>query len=76
MQEDLRYNSYSMQRGQFVSETTKAWQDEKAGKLLTRLKHPTVTNQLIFFLDEKNFTQDQKVKRKNSWWLFLDPTES
>jgi hypothetical protein len=75
MQEDLRYKSYSLQRGQFVSETAKAWQDEKAGKLLTMLKHPTITNQLIF-LDEQNFTLDQKVNRKKSWWLFLYPTES
>jgi hypothetical protein len=30
---------------------------------------------LIFFSDEKNFTQDQKVNRKNNRWLCSDPTE-
>ncbi len=75
MQEDLRYKSYAMRRGQFMSEATKARRADKARKLLARLKHPSVSNQLIFFSDEKNFTQDQKVNRKNNRWLCSDPTE-
>jgi hypothetical protein len=75
MQEDLRYKSYAMRRGQFMSEATKARRADKVRKLLARLKHPSVSNQLIFFSDEKNFTQDQKVNRKNNCWLCSDPTE-
>ena len=30
---------------------------------------------LIFYSDEKNFTQDQKVNRKNNRWLCSDPTD-
>ncbi len=38
-------------------------------------KHPIIPNPLIFFSDEKNFTQDQKVNRRNNRWLCSDPTE-
>ncbi len=73
--EDLRYKSYAMRRGQFMSEATKTRRLEKAKKLLARIKHPTVPNPLIFFSDEKNFTQDQKVNCRNNGWLCSDPTE-
>jgi hypothetical protein len=75
VQEDLRYKSYAMRKGQFMSEVTETRRAEKARKLLARLIHPSVTNQLIFFSDEKNFTQDQKVNRKNNRWLCSDPPE-
>jgi hypothetical protein len=75
VQEDLRYKSYAMRKGQFMSEVTETRRAEKARKLLARLIHPSVTNQLIFFSDEKNFTQDQKVNRKNNQWLCSDPPE-
>jgi hypothetical protein len=58
IQKDIRYKSYAMRRGQFMSEATKIWRAEKAKKLLAKIKHPTVSNQLVFFSDEKNFTQD------------------
>jgi hypothetical protein len=64
-----------MRRGQFMSEATKTRRLEKAKKLLARIKHPAVPNPLIFFSDEKNFTQDQKVNRRNNRWLCSDPTE-
>ncbi len=75
VQEDICYKSYAMRKGQFMSEVTKTRQAEKARKLLARLKDPSVTNQLIFFYDKKNFTQDQKGNRKNNRWLCSDPTE-
>ncbi len=53
VQEDLRYKSYAMRKGQFMSEATKTRWAEKARKLLARLKHSSVMNQLIFFSDEK-----------------------
>jgi hypothetical protein len=73
--EDLRYKSYAMRRGHFMSAATKARRLDKAKRLLTKIKHPIVPNPLIFFSDEKNFTQDQKVNRKNNRWLCFDPTE-
>ena len=57
--EDLRYKSYAMRSGHFMSAATKARRLDKA-----KIKHPIVPNPLIFFSDEKNFTQDQKVNRK------------
>jgi hypothetical protein len=60
MSDDLHYKSYAMRRGQFMSEATKTRRLEKAKKLLARIKHPIVPNPLIFFSDEKNFTQDRK----------------
>jgi hypothetical protein len=65
LSEDLRYKLYVMRRGQFMSEATKTRRLEKVKKLLDRIKHPIVPNPLIFFSDEKNFTQDQKVNRRN-----------
>jgi hypothetical protein len=75
MKEDLRYKSYAMRQGQFMSEATKARRAEKAKKLLAKIKHPSAPNQLIFFSVEKNFTQDQKVNRRNNRWLSSDPSE-
>jgi hypothetical protein len=63
VKEDICYKSYTMRQGQFLSEVTKT---RPARKLLARLKDPSVTNQLIFFSDKKNFTQDQKGNRKNN----------
>jgi hypothetical protein len=48
---------------------------EKSKKLLAKIKHPSVPNKLIFFSDEKNFTQDQKINRRNNRWLCSDPSE-
>ncbi len=75
MKEELRYKSYAMRKGQFMSEATKRRRFEKAKKMLSRLKHPAAADQLIFFSDEKNFTQDQKVNRRNHRWLCSDARE-
>ncbi len=40
MKEELRYKSYAMRKGQFMSEATKNRRLPKAKKLLVRLKHP------------------------------------
>jgi hypothetical protein len=73
--QDIRYKSYAMRRGQFMSEATKIRWVEKAKKLLAKIKHPTIPNQLVLFSDEKNFNQDQKVNKRNNRWLYSDPTE-
>ena len=73
--QDLRYKSYKMRRGQLMTEATKGRRFEKAKKLLNKLKSPAVPNPLIFFSDEKNFDQDQKVNSQNDRWLCRDPEE-
>ena len=75
VKEDIRYRSYCLRRGQFMSEKTKRVRYEKAKALLNRLKHPPAENILIFFSDEKNFNQDQKVNPKNNRWLCDDPRD-
>jgi hypothetical protein len=42
---------------------------KKAKLILNKLKNFAANGQLIFFLDKKNFSQDQKVNRKNNRWL-------
>jgi hypothetical protein len=42
----------------------------EAKLLFDRLKVPATNGQLIFS-DEKNFSQDQKINRKNNKWLCL-----
>ena len=73
--EDIRYKSYALKRRQFMNEATKERRADKAARLLCKLKHPQCTNQLIFFSDEKNFCQDQKVNVRNDRWLCSDPEE-
>ncbi len=34
--------------------------------MLNKVKNPAANNQLIFFSDEKNFSQDQTVNKKNN----------
>lgn len=75
VKEDIRYRSYCLRRAQFMSEATKRVRHQKAMALLNRLKHPPAENIIIFFSDEKNFNQDQKVNSKNNRWLCDDPTE-
>lgn len=70
--EEIRYRSYVLRRGQFM---TKERLFEKARKLLTKLKNPKEAKPLIFFSDEKNFQHDQMVNRRNSRWLCENPDE-
>ena len=73
--EDIRYKSYALKRHQYMDEPTKERRADKAARLLVRLKHPHDTNQLIFFSDEKNFCQDQKVNKRNDRFLCSDAEE-
>ena len=73
--ESLRYKSYVMRRGQFLSDVTKENRVIRGKRLLNKLKHPEEPDMLWFFSDEKNFDQDQKVNRTNDRWLCSDPTE-
>lgn len=73
--EDLRYTSYAMRRGQFMSEITKVNRLTRAKRLLNKLKHPEEPGMIWFFSDEKNFVQDQKVNRKNDRWLCKTPDD-
>jgi hypothetical protein len=75
MAQDIRYKSYAFRRGQFMNEATKERRLAKAKLLLNRLKKPATNGQLIFFSDEKNFSQDQKINRKNNRWLCADVSE-
>ena len=72
--EDVRYKSYVMRSGQFISEKTKENRLIRAKRLLSKLKHQE-TGTLWFFSDEKNFDQDQKVNPRNDRWLCRDPSE-
>ncbi len=69
VKEDIRYRSYSLRRGQFMTAAMKKTRYEKASTLLNSLIHPPVQDILIFFSDENNFSQDQKVNSRNNRWL-------
>ena len=75
VKEDIHLKSYALRRGQFMSQATKERRFEKAKLLLNRLKRVKNKNPLIFFSDEKNFSQDQKVNRRNNRWLATNITE-
>ena len=65
----LKRKSFALKKGQFMNAATKERRLEKAKKLFGRIKRPAERGALIFFSDEKNFTQDQKVNRKNNRWI-------
>lgn len=67
--ENTTYRSYALRRGQFLTQKAKERRLERARKLLAKLKNPREKKSLIFFSDEKNFQQDQKVNRRNNRWL-------
>jgi transposase-like protein len=75
VEQDIRYKSYALRKGQFLSQATKEKRFQKARKLLNKLNKPSENGQLIFFSDEKNFSQDQKVNKKNNRWLCSDATK-
>ncbi|XP_011068611.1 PREDICTED: uncharacterized protein LOC105154645 isoform X1 [Acromyrmex echinatior] len=61
--EDIRYKSYVMRKGQFMSARTREQRFIRAQRLLSKLKHSEISDMLWFYSDEKNFDQDQKVNR-------------
>ena len=52
---DIRYKSYVMRRGQFMSERTQESRLIRSKRLLNKLKHPQEPGMLVFFSDENNF---------------------
>ena len=71
--EDLRYVSYRRRTGQLLTQEKKDKRLAVAKKLLTKIKHPKTQNPLIFFSDEKNFCQEQKLNKQNDRWLARSP---
>jgi hypothetical protein len=49
-----------------MNQATKQRRLAKAKLMHNKLKKPVTNGQLIFFSDEKNFTQYQKVNRNNN----------
>jgi hypothetical protein len=65
MSQDIHYKSYAFRKGQFMNVATKERRMAMTKLLLNRLKVSAVNGQLIFFSDEKNLSQDQKINIKN-----------
>jgi len=62
--EDIRYRSYIVRRGQFITQQTKERLFEKVKNLLAKLKNSKDKRPLIFFSDEKNFNRIRKSTEK------------
>ena len=66
--EDLDLKSFALRKGQYLTETQMERRFVRASALLNDMKHETV-GYLRFFSDEKNFTQEQKINRRNDRYL-------
>ena len=75
LNEDLRYHSYKMRKGQLLTDKARKNRLKKAKKLLNKVKHPVEPGTLWFFFDEKNFCQDQLHNAQNNRWLAVSPHE-
>ncbi|CAK9827593.1 Transposable element Tcb1 transposase [Anthophora retusa] len=73
-QEDLRYTSYVLKVRQMLSETAKTKRIARCNLILCSLKNEAA-GRLRFFSDEKIFTVDAKVNRRNDRWLAHDPAD-
>lgn len=75
----LHLKSYTRRKAQILTEDNKTARKERSKILLNRLKKSGENGfggkNLIFFSDEKNFTQDQKCNSRNNRWLASDPSE-
>ena len=60
------YVLHVLRPGQLMTEATRSSRLNKAKKLLSTLKNPKEPYPLIFFSDQKNFSQDHKVNTRNS----------
>lgn len=72
--EDLRYKSYVQKVRQLLSDATRNKRLERCHILLSSLKH-SAAGRLRFFSDEKIFTVDAKINRRNDRWLAHDPSD-
>ena len=70
-EEDLRYTSYVIKVRQMLSEDAKMKRVARCNLLLCSLKNEAA-GRLKFFSDEKIFTVDAKVNRRNDRWLAHD----
>ncbi|KAG0728693.1 hypothetical protein GWK47_031947 [Chionoecetes opilio] len=75
VQEDIRYKSYKMRKGQLLSAKMQENHFKKSKRMLNKLKHPLEKDMLWFFSDEKNFCQDQTHNSQNSRWLAVCPKD-
>jgi AraC-like DNA-binding protein len=72
--EDLRYSSYVLKVRQMLTENAKIRRLERCRLLLSSLKNEAA-GRLRFFSDEKYFTTDPKINRRNDRWLAHDPQD-
>ncbi|KAG0724349.1 hypothetical protein GWK47_040789 [Chionoecetes opilio] len=54
VQEDIRYKSYKMRKGQLLSAKMQENHFKKSKRMLNKLKHPLEKDMLWFFSDKKN----------------------
>ena len=66
---NLKYRSYSRQKGQFLSPKMTEKHVKVRNKLLNILKHPKKPDKVWYLSDKKNFCQQQKDNRRNIRWL-------
>ncbi|XP_011707025.1 PREDICTED: uncharacterized protein LOC105462195 [Wasmannia auropunctata] len=74
VEEDLRYNSYTIKVRQMLSEAARTKRVERCNLLLCSLKH-NAAGRLKFFSDEKIFTVDAKINQRNDHWLAHNPED-
>ncbi|XP_019886946.2 uncharacterized protein LOC109610920 [Ooceraea biroi] len=72
--EDLKYTSYVLKIRQMLSEAAKLKRFARCNLLLCSLKHEAA-GRIRFFSDEKIFTVDAKVNRRNDRWLAHNPED-
>lgn len=74
VQEDLRYKSYTIKVRQMLSEAARTKRVERCNLLLCSLRNKAA-GRIRFFSDEKIFTVDAKINRRNDRWLARDPED-
>jgi hypothetical protein len=72
--EDLRYKSYMLKIGQMLSEDARNKRVVK-GSLLLSSMHPETPWCIRFFSDEKFFTLEEFLNRRNNTWLAQEPED-
>ena len=65
---DIRYYSYKMKTGQFLSQPKKDKGKERVTKLLNKFKHPFQSNMLCSFSDERFLPGSEVELIKQPWW--------
>ena len=72
--EDIRYKSYTLKIRQMLSETARTSRVARCNLLLYSLKNEA-SEPIRFFSDEKMFTVDIKINRRNDRWLAYNPAD-